>query len=81
MAAMQRNDTIESATPAARHWLSELFDDTGADGRPPLTIVSVADQARRRETIRLRNGVTRSNAAVISAGGSELRASRRRRAA
>lgn len=40
-----------------------------------------AGQARRRDTSRLRKGMTRSNVVVISAGGSELSASRRRRAA
>ena len=41
------DDAIEAATPPARRWLEELFDATGTAGRTPLTIVSVAQQARR----------------------------------
>jgi DNA-binding CsgD family transcriptional regulator len=39
--------TIEAATRAARRWLGELYDSTGTSGRPPMTVASVADQARR----------------------------------
>jgi DNA-binding CsgD family transcriptional regulator len=41
------DDTIEAATRPARRWLSELFDSTGGADVAPVTIASVAQQARR----------------------------------
>jgi DNA-binding CsgD family transcriptional regulator len=41
------DDTIEAATAPARRWLSDLFDTTGGADGAPLTVVSVAQQARR----------------------------------
>jgi DNA-binding CsgD family transcriptional regulator len=47
---LRGDDTLESATPAARRLLDEVFDSTNADGAVPLTVVSVAQQARRSNT-------------------------------
>ncbi|HET9085394.1 MAG TPA: helix-turn-helix transcriptional regulator [Candidatus Limnocylindrales bacterium] len=44
---LRADDTIEAATPPARRWLGELFDSTGSTEVAPLTVVSVAQQARR----------------------------------
>jgi DNA-binding CsgD family transcriptional regulator len=44
---LRGDDTIEAVTPPARRWLSELYDSTGNTEVAPLTIVSVAQQARR----------------------------------
>ena len=44
---LRADDSIEAATPPARQWLSELFDSTGSSDAAPLTVVSVAQQARR----------------------------------
>lgn len=44
---LRGDDTIEAATPPARRWLGELFDSTGSSQAAPLTVVSVAQQARR----------------------------------
>lgn len=44
---LRGDDTIEAATPPARRWLTELFDSTGSPDTAPLTLVSVAQQARR----------------------------------
>jgi DNA-binding CsgD family transcriptional regulator len=44
---LRSDDSIESMTPAARHWLAELFDPTSDSSALPLIVVSVADMARR----------------------------------
>ena len=44
---LRADDSIEAATPPARRWLGELFDSTGSTSAAPLTVVSVAQQARR----------------------------------
>ena len=44
---LRGDDTIEAATTPARRWLGELFDSTGTGEVAPLTVVSVAQQARR----------------------------------
>ena len=44
---LRGDDTIEGATPPARRWLGVLFDSTGGTDAAPLTMVSVAQQARR----------------------------------
>jgi DNA-binding CsgD family transcriptional regulator len=41
------DDAIETITPAAKRWLAELIDSTSDLGRAPLTVVSVAQVARR----------------------------------
>jgi DNA-binding CsgD family transcriptional regulator len=46
MVLLRPDDTIEAASPAARRWLGDLFDTTAGPGTTPLTIVSVAQQAR-----------------------------------
>jgi DNA-binding CsgD family transcriptional regulator len=43
---LRPDGSLESLTPAARVWLGELVDSTAASGRVPLTVVSVAEQAR-----------------------------------
>lgn len=47
MVLLRGDDTIEAATPAARRWLDDLFDATAQPGAAPLTVASVAHQARR----------------------------------
>lgn len=44
---LRGDDSLESVTPAARRLLDEAFDSTVASGPAPLTVVSVAQQARR----------------------------------
>ena len=44
---LRGDDMIEDATPAARRLLDEVFDSTVGDGTVPLTVASVAQQARR----------------------------------
>jgi DNA-binding CsgD family transcriptional regulator len=44
---LRRDDTVESMTAAASRWLGELIDSTATLGTTPLTIVSVAQVARR----------------------------------
>jgi DNA-binding CsgD family transcriptional regulator len=44
---LRGDDSLESVTPAAGRLLAELFDSTVASGPVPLTVVSVAQQARR----------------------------------
>ncbi len=43
---LRGDDTLEDATPSARHLLDDVFDSTVAQGDVPLTVVSVAQQAR-----------------------------------
>jgi DNA-binding CsgD family transcriptional regulator len=47
MILLRADDTVEAATPSARRWLGDLFDSTAGQGAAPLTVVSVAQQARR----------------------------------
>jgi DNA-binding CsgD family transcriptional regulator len=44
---LRGDDSIEDMTPAAGRLLCEVFDSTIASGSVPLTVVSVAQQARR----------------------------------
>jgi DNA-binding CsgD family transcriptional regulator len=44
---LRGDDSVESITPAARHWLGDLIDPTGDSSALPLIVVSVADKARR----------------------------------
>lgn len=44
---LRGDDSVESMTPAARHWLGDLFDDTGETAALPLIVVSLADKARK----------------------------------
>jgi DNA-binding CsgD family transcriptional regulator len=44
---LRGDDSIEDMTPAARRLLGEVFDSTAASGPVPLTVLSVAQQARR----------------------------------
>jgi DNA-binding CsgD family transcriptional regulator len=44
---LRRDDSVESMTAAASRWLGELIDSTATLGTTPLTIVSVAQVARR----------------------------------
>jgi DNA-binding CsgD family transcriptional regulator len=44
---LRGDDSLESLTPAARRWLGEIFDSSAATEAVPLTVVSVAQQARR----------------------------------
>jgi DNA-binding CsgD family transcriptional regulator len=41
------DDSVETVTPAAERWLGELIDSTAALGLAPLTVISVAQAARR----------------------------------
>lgn len=43
---LRDDDTIESLTPAARRWISEVVDPTGGSSGLPMTILSVAHRAR-----------------------------------
>jgi DNA-binding CsgD family transcriptional regulator len=47
---LRGDDSLEDMTPAARRLLGEIFDSTAASGPVPLTVVSVAQQARRSAT-------------------------------
>lgn len=47
MIVLRGDDSVDSLTAAARHWLTELFDSTVASGGVPLTVASVAHIARR----------------------------------
>jgi DNA-binding CsgD family transcriptional regulator len=44
---LRRDDSVDSMTAAASRWLGELIDSTATLGTTPLTIVSVAQVARR----------------------------------
>jgi hypothetical protein len=44
---LRSDDSIDSMTAAASGWLGELIDSTATSGTTPLTIVSVAQVARR----------------------------------
>ena len=44
---LRGDDSVESLTPAATRWLGELIDSTVTRGAAPLTVVSVAQVARR----------------------------------
>jgi hypothetical protein len=44
---LRGDDSVDSLTPVARHWLSDLFDATVDSSTLPLIVVSVADQARK----------------------------------
>jgi DNA-binding CsgD family transcriptional regulator len=44
---LREDDSVETLTPAARRWLGEAFDSTVASEPAPLTVVSVANKARR----------------------------------
>jgi DNA-binding CsgD family transcriptional regulator len=44
---LRSDDSIDSLTPAARAWLDEIFDTTAGAGVAPLTMTSLAHQARR----------------------------------
>lgn len=44
---LRGDDSVESITPAARHWLGDLFDATGESSALPLIVVSVAHKARK----------------------------------
>lgn len=44
---LRDDDSLESMTPPARHWLAEIVDSTGANSSLPLVVVSLADKARR----------------------------------
>ena len=44
---LRGDDSLEDVTPAARRLLDDVFDSTVASGPVPLTVVSVAQQARR----------------------------------
>ena len=44
---LRGDDSIESLTPAASRWLGDVFDSTIASEPTPLTVVSVANKARR----------------------------------
>ena len=44
---LRGDDSVESMTPAARHWLGYLFDAAGDSSALPLIVVSVADKARK----------------------------------
>ena len=44
---LRGDDSVESMTPAARHWLGDLLDATSDSSALPLVIVSVADKARK----------------------------------
>jgi DNA-binding CsgD family transcriptional regulator len=41
------DDVVETVSPSARHWLSELLDTTIDTSAVPMTVKSVASQARR----------------------------------
>ena len=47
MVLLRGDDSIDAVTPAARRLLGDLFDSTAEDHFAPLTIISVATQARR----------------------------------
>ena len=44
---LRGDDSIESITPAAAGWLAEIFDSSAVSEAVPLTVVSVANKARR----------------------------------
>jgi DNA-binding CsgD family transcriptional regulator len=44
---LRGDDSIESLTPAASRWLGDVFDSSIASEPTPLTVVSVANKARR----------------------------------
>ena len=44
---LRGDDSIDSITPAAEHWLGEVFDAMVDSEATPLIVVSVAQQARR----------------------------------
>lgn len=44
---LRGDDSLEDMTPAAGRMLGEVFDSTAASGPVPLTVLSVAQQARR----------------------------------
>ena len=44
---LRGDDSVESLTPAARRWLGEIFDSFGDSADVPITVLSVAHQARR----------------------------------
>jgi DNA-binding CsgD family transcriptional regulator len=44
---LRADDSVESLTPAGSHWLAEIFDSTSDSAVVPLTVRSVAHQARR----------------------------------
>src|SRR5437899_7362189 len=41
------DDSVESLTPAAKFWLSEILDSTADSGELPLIVASVAHRARQ----------------------------------
>lgn len=44
---LREDDSVESLTPAAKFWLSEILDSTADSGGLPLVIASVAHKARQ----------------------------------
>jgi DNA-binding CsgD family transcriptional regulator len=44
---LRGDDSVETVTASATRWLGEVFDSTVGSGETPLTVVSVANQARR----------------------------------
>jgi DNA-binding CsgD family transcriptional regulator len=44
---IRENDSVESMTPSARHWLREVIDPTGGDSSMPLIVMSLAVKARQ----------------------------------
>ena len=46
LVVLREDDSVESVTPAARLWLREIHDSGAASDAAPLTVVSVAQQAR-----------------------------------
>lgn len=44
---LRGNDSVESMTPSAKHWLREVVDPTGADSSLPLVVMSLAVKARQ----------------------------------
>lgn len=43
---LDSDDSVESITPAAEHWLGDLFDVSGKSSQLPLIVASIADKAR-----------------------------------
>jgi len=44
---LRADDSLESMTPSAKHWLGEIVDPTGANSSLPLVVMSLADKARQ----------------------------------
>ena len=47
LVVLRGDDSVESATPAAMRWLREIVDSTAESAAMPLTVMSVAHDARR----------------------------------